>query len=334
MKCSLACCILLIFSELPGQDLIFSQYYNSPIHTNPAFAGLETHPNFTSNYRIQWPSLNNAYETYAVTYDQYFRDMNSGFGFIALSDDQGDGTLKSTKIAGIYSYKVRFNVDWQIKFGLEAAYNQNRLDWDKLVFFDQIDPVTGPFTSAGVPVPSSEVRPESLNNSYLDISIGMLLYNPEFYVGFSMDHLNGAYAGFTNAVDDATTQSLQVLFSLQAGFQIVLMEDNKGNPSTFISPNMIFARQSDFNQLNVGAYMQINQLFGGAWVRHTLKNIDSFIFSFGVNLDYIKIGYSFDLTSSKLGLSTGGSHELGIAVGLRNLGKKESRMNDCLRLFR
>lgn len=327
-------CLLFGCVGIQAQDLIFSQYYNAPIHMNPAFAGTVAYPHFTSNYRLQWPSLNRVYETYAVTYDQYFKDLNSGFGFTALSDDQGDGTLKTTKIAGIYSYKITFNRDWQIKFGIEAAFNQNSLDWDKLIFFDQIDPVSGPFNSAGVPFPTSEIRPESLNNTFLDISMGMLLFNPDFYVGLSLDHLNGPYAGFTQNASDPSSQSLPVVFSLHGGMQIVLLEDNKGNPSTFISPNMVYARQSGFNQVNVGAYIQVDQIFGGAWVRHTLKNIDSFIFSFGVNLNYIKIGYSFDLTSSELGLSTGGSHEVGISVGLKNLEKKESKYNDCLSLFR
>ncbi len=325
---------MLIGGHLNAQDLIFSQYYNSPIHINPAFAGTVSYPHFTTNYRLQWPSLNRVYETYAVSYDQFFKKLNSGFGFTALNDDQGDGTLRTTKASGIYSYKIIFNKNWQIKFGIEVAYNQNRLNWEKLIFFDQIDPVSGPFNSGGIPFPTSEVRPESLNNSYLDIGMGMLLYNPSYYIGISLDHLNGPYAGFTQSATDASSESLPVVFSIHAGTQIVLLKDNKGNPFTFISPNVVYARQSDFDQINAGAYIQVGPIFGGAWVRHTLKNIDSFIFSFGVNLNYIKIGYSFDLTSSELGLSTGGSHEIGISLGLSKLEKKESKYNDCLSLFR
>jgi hypothetical protein len=80
--------------------------------------------------------------------------------------------------------------------------------------------------------------------------------------------------------------------------------------------------------------MQVKQLFGGAWIRHTLGNVDAFIFSTGVDLDYIKIGYSFDLTGSRLSTNTGGSHEIGIIVRLKNLEKKESKYNDCFSLFR
>ena len=316
-----------------AQDLIFSQYYNSPLHVNPAFAGTTNYPQFTANYRLQWPKFNNVYKTYAVTYDQFFKKMNSGIGFIAISDDQGDGTLKTTKFAGIYSYRAKFRNDWQVKFGLELGYHQTRLNWDKLIFFDQIDPFEGPFNSSGVPFPSNEIRPASLQNGFLDINLGMLLYNPKFYLGFSLDHVNGPYSGFTQQ-NQGFSESLPVLYSLTGGFQIVLDTDNKGNPSTFISPNAIYAIQSGFSQINFGAYMQIKQLFGGIWLRHTINNVDAFIFSFGVDLNQIKIGYSFDLTTSALGVQTGGSHEIGISVGLKNLEKKESKYNDCFSLFR
>jgi len=116
--------------------------------------------------------------------------------------------------------------------------------------------------------------------------------------------------------------------------QIVLQKDNKGNPLTFISPNVLFAHQSGFSQINIGAYLQVKQLFGGLWLRHTLSNVDSFIFSAGVDLNYIKIGYSFDLTGSELGINTNGSHEIGINFRLKNLEKKESKYNDCFSLFR
>jgi len=317
-----------------AQDLIFSQYYNSPLHLNPAFAGTTSYPQFTANYRLQWPSYNKVYETYAVTADQAIGNLNSGFGFIAISDSQGDGTIKATKFAGIYSYRARFKEDWQIKFGLEVGYHQNRLDWDKLIFSDQIDPFLGPFNSMGVPFPSSEVQPQSLRNGFLDVNLGMLLYNPKFYVGLSLDHVNSPYAGFTESSRSNTAESLPVMYTLNAGFQIVLEKDNKGNPSTFISPNALFAHQSGFTQINAGAYMQIRQLFGGVWFRHTLSNVDAVIFSMGVDLNNIKIGYSFDLTVSSLGLETGGSHEIGISVGLKHLEKKESKYNDCFSIFR
>ncbi|MBT8230981.1 MAG: PorP/SprF family type IX secretion system membrane protein [Saprospiraceae bacterium] len=322
------------FNNIQAQDIIFSQYYNSPVHINPAFAGIVSYPNFTANHRSQWLSINKAYTTYAVTYDQHFKKMNSGLGFVALTDSQGNGSIKTTKFSGIYSYNVKFRRDYQIRFGLEAGFSQNRLDWDKLIFFDQIDIEVGPFDSAGLPFPSTEIRPDNLSAGYFDVGIGMLLYTPDFYVGFNIDHVNSPQNGYLTETNTGIGSNLPLLFSLNAGTQIVLATDNKRNPSTFISPNVIFALQSGFKQINFGAYLQKDILFGGAWLRHTIKNIDALIFSAGVNLDGIKISYSFDLTLSSLGNRSGGSHELGITIGLKKLEKKESKMNDCFSLFR
>ena len=325
--------LLFILAKPKAQDMIFSQYYFSPVHINPAFAGIARYPTFTTNYRLQWPGFSSAYKTYALTYDQFFKRINSGIGFTALADDQGDGTIKTTRITGIYSYNVRFRQDWQIKFGLEVGFSQSRLDWDKLIFFDQINPASGPFDGAGIPNPSSEVRPADLSNGYLDVNFGMLLYNPLFYVGFSLDHVNAPYNGFIPA-NEIQGRQLPVVFKLNGGMQIILEKDNKGKPLAFISPNILFAHQSGFNQINVGAYMQIKQLFGGVWLRHTLSNVDAAIFSVGVDLDTLRLGYSFDLTTSNIGIDSGGSHEIGITFRLKNLEKKESKYNDCFSLFR
>jgi len=179
------------FEDIKAQDLVFSQYYNSPIHNNPAFAGIANYPLFTTNYRLQWPGINNIYKSYALSYDQFFKKINSGIGFTAMTDDQAEGTLRTTRFSGIYSYKLRLKDEWQIKFGLEVGFIQSRIDWSRLIFFDQIDPAIGPFDSAGLPFPSNEVEPENLKNGFLDINFGMLLYNPLFYAGISLDHVNG-----------------------------------------------------------------------------------------------------------------------------------------------
>ena len=317
-----------------AQDLIFSQYYNSPIHINPAFTGIVAYPNFTLNHRSQWHNISKAYTTYAVTYDQYFRDFNSGVGFVALSDSQGEGALKSVKFGGTYAYNMRFNRDWQLRIGLEAAFNQNSIDWTKFIFLDQINIEQGPFNSAGLPFPTDEIQPDNLSTGYFDLSMGLLLFTPDFYAGLSLDHLNSPQNGFLSDNNTGFKATLPLLFSLNAGAQIVFQRDNKKNPTTFISPNVIFALQSNFRQINLGAYMQKDILFGGIWMRHTIKNIDALIFSAGVNLDAIKISYSFDLTLSSLGIQSGGSHELGITIGLKKLEKKESKLNDCFSLFR
>ena len=165
--------------------------------------------------------------------------------------------------------------------------------------------------------------------------MGLLLFNPRYYVGFSIFHVNGPYDGFTAQVSDGQLVTRPVLLSVQGGYQITLKTDNKRRPTTFISPNILYTTQAGFHQATFGAYLQKDDVFGGLWMRHTLENMDALIFSFGANVGNIKVGYSYDLTTSALGQgSTNGSHEIGITIGLAHLEKKVSKLNDCFSLFR
>ena len=155
------------------------------------------------------------------------------------------------------------------------------------------------------------------------------------YVGISLFHVNGPANGFITDTSDPDTYILPILFGLHAGYQIVIDKDNKGNPSTFISPNILYANQNGFQQVNVGAYLQREAVFGGVSIRHTIENIDAIIVSAGVHFNNLKISYSYDITVSSLTAGTsGGSHELGIVYSLKHLEKKESKLNDCFMQFR
>jgi len=331
--------LLMVFvgsiSIVKTQDLVFSQTYINPLNYNSAFAGTVNYPRFASNYRLQWPGLSNVYESFGVTYDQHLPNQNLGVGLSLQTDNQGEGALRSTRAKGVVSYNVIFNRDWQIKFGLGVGYVTQTLDFDRLIFFDQLDPVTGPVNANGDPNPTGELRPQNTSNNYLDTDIGILLYTPLFYVGASLFHPNGPREGFLESNGTFFQSNRPVLFSLHGGYQVVLQTDNKNNPKTFISPNFVFTNQSGFNQLNIGTYLQKDAVFGGVWIRHTFENLDALIFSAGVDVGDLKIAYSYDITLSQLSIaSTAGSHEIGLIYGISSLQKKESKLNDCFSLFR
>ena len=79
--------LVLIAGYLTAQDPVFSQFYLSPLQLNPGLSGLTESPRFSANYRNQFPGFNNAYRTYAVSYDQFFPSINSGAGLWILGLD-------------------------------------------------------------------------------------------------------------------------------------------------------------------------------------------------------------------------------------------------------
>jgi hypothetical protein len=78
--------------------------------------------------------------------------------------------------------------------------------------------------------------------------------------------------------------------------------------------------QGKFDQLDAGLYLTLEPMVFGLWYRGLpiknyepgLPNNDAAIFLVGYKQDNLSVGYSYDLTVSRLGVSTGGSHELSL----------------------
>lgn len=326
--------IIITATAAQAQDPVFSQFYATPLALNPAFAGTTFAPRISASYRNEWPTvadLGVAYSTYAISYEQFVPEMNSGFGLMVMSDNAGDGLLKMSNIMASYGYRINVNDDFSLKLGIEGGFRQYRLDWDKLIFFDQIDRIEGPIN------PTNEIRPEALTNTVFDAGAGLLAFSSKFYGGIALHHLTTPDEGFTD-VNAGLVEGLPLRLSLHGGAQFIVKEGNKRQPASFISPNVLFLKQGDQGQLNVGAYYSMGLVFAGGWYRHAFGNADAAITMVGFSYDIFKIGYSYDFTLSSLA-PTGGAHEISLVVNFENserLRNKRyaSRYNDCFKIFR
>lgn len=314
-----------------AQDPIFSQFYAMPLQINPGFAGSSNAPRMGVAYRNQWSGFQNAYRTYAVFYEQSLDRLNSGIGFQVEGDNAGNGILRTTRFNANYAYRLGITDDVALKLGVEAGLYQTNLDWDQLVFPDQIDPLNG----AGLT--TSELRPDATNRSQLDISAGMLLLTERWYAGAAIKHINSPNEGIL-LINDNVSRGLPLRYTLHSGIELIVKKGNKRREASFISPNFLFVAQGPYKQLNIGAYASVDKIFAGAWFRHTFRNADAAILMLGFRQDVFKIGLSYDLTVSGLAGQTGGTYELSLGLQLdqseRNKRKKNTPdINNCLKMF-
>jgi hypothetical protein len=79
-------------------------------------------------------------------------------------------------------------------------------------------------------------------------------------------------------------------------------------------PNIIYQYQQGFQEINIGTYVKYGSFNAGAWFR----NRDAFILTVGINTGTFKVGYSYDVTVSRLnnGVS-GGSHEVSLGINTK-----------------
>jgi len=284
-----------------AQDPTFTQFYSNPLYLNPALAGTHGCPRFALNYRNQWPQLSGNYVTYSASYDQYFKNISGGFGVLATHDQQGQGTISTSMLGIVYSYHLKLSREWRMLFGAQAAWYQKFLDWDKLTFGDMIDPRRG-FIYATGDVPRGGSR------GFFDASAGTVVYNKHFFAGFAAHHLNTP-----NESMIIGESKLPMRFTGHMGAEIPLGSKSKYSNTTSIMPNVIYQYQNGFQELSIGTYLKYGAFTVGAWYR----NRDAFILTIGVNTGKFKLGYSYDVTVSKLnnGVS-GGSHEISLGFNL------------------
>ncbi|MCC7301269.1 MAG: type IX secretion system membrane protein PorP/SprF [Bacteroidia bacterium] len=285
-----------------AQDPEFTQFYANPLYLNPAFAGTARCPRFVLNYRNQWPALTGTFVTYSASYDQHFDNLSGGLGFLVTNDKAGQGTLITTNFSGMYSYQLNLTRTFSMKFGFQATYAQKKVDWDKLTFGDMIDPRRG-FVYTTLEQKNQTAR------TNIDLSAGVLGYSKRYFFGFAVSHLTEPDEGFLGS------SPLPMKYTGHAG-AVIPLDGRNGDAS--ISPNILYQQQQDFRQLNLGLYVQKGSIVGGLWYR----NEDSFIAVIGIQQNLVKMGYSYDVTVSKLANATAGSHEISFQLQLECKPKK------------
>lgn len=325
--------VFLSFQVYSGaQDPIFSQFYLSPLQLNPGLTGLTEGARFSANYRNQFPGFNQAYRTYALSYDQYFDAINSGAGIWVLSDDAGDGILKTVKVAGIYAYRLKLDRDLYLRMGTEIGIVQTTLNWNLLTFGDQIDDYYGKISPGGTPYPTDENAPEKNSTLYPDIGLGMVLYGKHIYGGVAIRHLNQPRSDFLGT-NPNLTPGIPMRWTFHAGGTWPVFSGSFGRKSNaLIAPSLMYVYQGPFRQFNGGLSFEAGPVTFGGFYRNASGQSESIIGSIGLRSNQLKIGYSYDATISGF-QESGGSHEIGLIFVLSS-GQKESRYNDCLQLFR
>lgn len=301
--------------NLCAQDPEFSQYYAAPLYLNPAFTGTANDHRFIANHRNQWPSITNGFVTYALSYDYNLSDMNSGLGVLLVTDRAGTANLRSTLINFQYSYKLKLSDKWMFSSGLNFGLGQRSIDFNKLIFGDQLT-----FDSDGNAISDDPVLSSIGNATYFDFGAGALAYNRKFWLGFSAWHLNRPNRSL---VDEVAT--IPMKFSFHGGVRIPLYQGPfKKEKIAALAPSFVYKQQGHFDQLDLGAYFLYDPVVIGLWYRgipiqqNALDNIshDAVVVILGFQLEKFEVMYSYDITVSELGPPSGGAHEIALKYKL------------------
>ncbi|HAS40220.1 MAG TPA: hypothetical protein DCS93_07060 [Microscillaceae bacterium] len=263
-------CLGIFVQQSQAQDATFSQFYTNKLRFNPAYAGsfLGTRVNF--NWRRQWPAVSGKIENINFSIDQslpHIGGISGGWGLMINKDVEGEGLLTTQEAALAGSLMIRLdNPKDKTKkflfFGLQTSLFWQDIDWDQLVFSNQIDPILpGIQGASGVPQP---IAPEQ--RMFPDIGAGAFLWLQRDYinnresgaknwqhykdwvatVGVSAKHLMRPNESFwRQQVSDTLKMPIRWTIHGMGVFPLP-------TPYVALAPAFMFEKQRNINTINVG----------------------------------------------------------------------------------
>lgn len=295
-------CILSISSF--GQDAEYSQFYANPLYLNPAFTGTSAFPRLSTNYRNQWPSLGNTYVNYSISYDRFVKPLNGGLGIQLSNSTEASSTIVSSSAFLFYSHHIKINNRFFIDAALQAGGTYKGFNKNSLIFPSEINELNG------VIEPNESMNIENTSKIYPDFGIGILGQFDSYFFGLSIHHLAKPDESL---LEGDQKGSLPRKVTFHAGARTHKLRNGLLSKPYTLSPNIIYQQQGSFKQINLGMYINVGPLAGGLWYRQNLSiRPDAVIAMIGLMREKFKIGYSYDLTLSKLSNYSFGSHEISL----------------------
>ncbi len=309
--------LLLLVKDSAAQDMHFTQFYANPLYLNPAMTGINVCSRVTLTYRNQWPGINRAFSSYMLTSDHFIPDAKLGVGMMMAHDDAGSGNYMTTTISPSLAYELRVSQEFGIRFGLQPGMTQKRVNYNKLIFGDQL--------ARGGDVPTVENNKPS--KTFFDAGTGILFYTQQYWGGFSLAHINQPNESLVG-----TKSRLPVKYSLHGGISHVMNKDEREALKVkTISTAFHYRHQKKFDQFDFGVYYNENVFTLGLWYRglnlvksyKRYQNNDALSVVIGLQNKRTSFGYSYDVTISKLASVSQGAHEVTLSYQMCNPKKRK-----------
>ncbi|PKP02536.1 MAG: hypothetical protein CVU11_11580 [Bacteroidetes bacterium HGW-Bacteroidetes-6] len=321
--------ILLTVISLSAQDIHFSQYNEAPLMMNPALTGFfDGQHRIGLNYKNQWRSIGNAYNTYALSYDTRLGSGSgnrSGFlaiGVNAFNDVSGDLNFSNMIGSLNVAYHLKINDEQMLAAGIYGGFGQRSIDQEGMQWDSQYDGISG-----YDPTLASNETFTFQSFGYIDFGFGMnwslnhnstnMSSNDGFKtnVGFSVSHVNQPNFEFLNNSDERlnmriTTHAKALIGLSGTNTALVpsILLQFQGSQKEILPGLMVrytLREQSKYTGFINDAYLSL----GGYY-----RTSDAVIANAMIELNDFAIGLSYDINVSKLSNATNGKGGFEIAL--------------------
>ncbi len=314
-----------------SQDIHFSQIYETPLFLSPANTGFYNgYVRGILNYRNQWASMGNAFQTTAISVDGGLfkskkRPAFMGIGFTFFNDQAGAAKLRRTSAMLNVSGLIKVGQHSAFSVGLAGGSAATNGNYNDLLYASQFN---------GNILDPSIYNQERPYRQYTTVDVaagGAYEYTKvkrdqdhddvqSFKISVGAFHLNRPAQDF--AAGSAYRMPVRYSYALTSMFDIV---DTKFS----VTPTFVFQHQDKFQQIYVGSYVKYRMSTGtkvtGAKTQNAIglgmfyRSKDAIVPKLIVDYGDYSIGMSYDINVSQYTASSRGRGGFEISLRYNNL---------------
>jgi type IX secretion system PorP/SprF family membrane protein len=276
---------LLLFTAKVGfaqQDPQFTMNMFNRLYVNPAYAGSNNGICANALHRQQWVGFAGRPMTTVVSVDGTVKALHGGLGLSFLSDKLGAQYSGGVKLA----YAFRLNLGpGTLGIGLEGGILFSTLDGSLLTPVQQNDPNIVNQSSTGLAP---------------DLGAGVYYHTDKLYFGVSANHLLASDVAYESGSTTTNYKYARHYFAM-AGYTYDM------TPTLALKPSVFLKTDGAATQFDLNVSVMWNQM---VWGGVSYRIDDAVAVMAGVQFGEFRVGYSYDITTSKLNSYSSGSHEV------------------------
>jgi len=256
------------------------------LSVNPAVAGGTGNICATALMRQQWTGFDGAPKTGLINLQGPINTINSGLGLSVYYDQLGQE--KSTIARLHYAYHFKVGSQSTFSAGIYAGMSGRALDGRWIA----IDPVAD----------DNAIPTSGKSASGFDLGAGLYYKSPKMWLGISSTQLP------ETELSDVSIKNKRHYY-VQAGYDWAI----GGNKKYTLQPSVLLKSDASSTQLDIGALFLYDDML---WIGASYRTEDAIAPMIGYQHKFpkgdsmLRLGYSYDVTTSELKNYSSGGHEV------------------------
>lgn len=252
------------------QDPFSAQFSNSRMLFNPAYTAAKGATTLSVKYKTQWYSeTTSPYLTGSLVFEESLPCSILDYGVKFTFDEEGDGLFRTMEAGALLvatpSFR-RYNTNHNFRIGADISWGIQSVQFDKLIFSDQLDP------QFGINKPTSFIPPNDGKSSiYFNPGLGIVykgLFNYKsmrtqmLNIGFGIYNIytlkKGLFSNSRSVLGLSASESMK--FTAFIEYEVIPYF----NKNSFISikPMIFYQKQNNIQSAEIGTRIGLSKLLG------------------------------------------------------------------------